>query len=83
MGIVGRDYQPLQNREAFRWFQPFLESPLQPVSFVHNTVAVHSFSPKNSYDPATSPCGEICETEEMKEGLSTFLEKHQPKFSDR
>jgi len=24
LGIVGRDYTPLQNREAFEWFQPFL-----------------------------------------------------------
>lgn len=26
MGIVGKDYSPLQNREAFNWFQPFLEA---------------------------------------------------------
>lgn len=26
LGIVGPDYTPLQNRDAFRWFQPFLES---------------------------------------------------------
>jgi len=26
LGIVGKDYQALQNRDAFRWFQPFLES---------------------------------------------------------
>ena len=25
LGIVGKDYRPLQNRDAFRWFQPFLE----------------------------------------------------------
>jgi len=25
LGIVGKDYKPLQNRDAFRWFQPFLE----------------------------------------------------------
>jgi len=26
LGIVGPDYTPLQNREAFQWFQPFLDS---------------------------------------------------------
>ena len=26
LGIVGRDYTPLQNREAFSWFQPFLDT---------------------------------------------------------
>lgn len=26
LGIVGKDYRPLQNREAFKWFQPFLEA---------------------------------------------------------
>ena len=26
LGLVGKDYRPLQNRDAFRWFQPFLES---------------------------------------------------------
>lgn len=26
LGIVGRDYEPLQNIDAFKWFQPFLES---------------------------------------------------------
>lgn len=26
LGIVGSDYKPLQNRDAFKWFQPFLES---------------------------------------------------------
>jgi phage/plasmid-like protein (TIGR03299 family) len=26
LGIVGKDYQALQNRDAFKWFQPFLES---------------------------------------------------------
>ena len=26
LGIVGKDYRPLQNRDAFKWFQPFLES---------------------------------------------------------
>ena len=26
LGIVGRGYEPLQNRDAFKWFQPFLES---------------------------------------------------------
>ena len=26
LGIVGKGYQPLQNIEAFRWFQPFLDS---------------------------------------------------------
>lgn len=26
LGIVGKDYQALQNRDAFRWFQPFLDS---------------------------------------------------------
>jgi phage/plasmid-like protein (TIGR03299 family) len=25
LGIVGKDYRPLQNKDAFRWFQPFLE----------------------------------------------------------
>jgi len=25
LGIVGKDYQTLQNRDAFKWFQPFLE----------------------------------------------------------
>jgi phage/plasmid-like protein (TIGR03299 family) len=25
LGIVGKDYRPLQNRDAFKWFQPFLE----------------------------------------------------------
>jgi len=25
LGIVGKNYKPLQNRDAFRWFQPFLE----------------------------------------------------------
>ena len=25
LGVVGRDYCPLQNRDAFGWFQPFLE----------------------------------------------------------
>ena len=25
LGIVGGNYKPLQNRDAFRWFQPFLE----------------------------------------------------------
>jgi phage/plasmid-like protein (TIGR03299 family) len=25
-GIVGADYQPLQNRDAFRWFQTFLDA---------------------------------------------------------
>ena len=25
LGIVGKGYRPLQNRDAFRWFQPFLE----------------------------------------------------------
>jgi hypothetical protein len=26
LGLVGNDYQPLQNIEAFRWFQPFLDN---------------------------------------------------------
>jgi len=26
LGVVGKGYQPLQNMEAFRWFQPFLDS---------------------------------------------------------
>lgn len=26
LGIVGPDYTPLQNRDAFQWFQPFLDS---------------------------------------------------------
>lgn len=26
LGIVGPDYVPLQNRDAFQWFQPFLDS---------------------------------------------------------
>ena len=26
LGIVGKDYQAFQNRDAFKWFQPFLES---------------------------------------------------------
>jgi phage/plasmid-like protein (TIGR03299 family) len=26
LGIVGRDYTPLQNSEAFSWFQPFLDT---------------------------------------------------------
>jgi len=26
LGIVGQDYTPLQNEEAFAWFQPFLDS---------------------------------------------------------
>lgn len=26
LGIVGRDYRPLQNQDAFKWFQPFLDS---------------------------------------------------------
>jgi len=26
LGIVGNDYHVLQNRDAFRWFQPFLDS---------------------------------------------------------
>ena len=26
LGIVGKDYHALQNRDAFKWFQPFLES---------------------------------------------------------
>ena len=26
LGIVGPDYVPLQNRDAFKWFQPFLDS---------------------------------------------------------
>lgn len=26
LGIVGKDYRPLQNLEAFKWFQPFLEA---------------------------------------------------------
>lgn len=26
LGIVGSDYKPLQNKDAFKWFQPFLES---------------------------------------------------------
>lgn len=26
LGIVGRDYTPLQNGEAFSWFQPFLDT---------------------------------------------------------
>ena len=25
LGVVGPDYVPLQNREAFQWFQPFIE----------------------------------------------------------
>jgi len=25
LGIVGKNYHPLQNRDAFKWFQPFLE----------------------------------------------------------
>lgn len=25
LGVVGADYTPLQNREAFNWFQPFLD----------------------------------------------------------
>jgi phage/plasmid-like protein (TIGR03299 family) len=25
LGVVGKDYQPLQNLDAFKWFQPFLE----------------------------------------------------------
>ena len=26
LGIVGKNYHPLQNRDAFKWFQPFLDS---------------------------------------------------------
>lgn len=26
LGIVGADYMPLQNRDAFKWFQPFLDN---------------------------------------------------------
>ena len=26
LGLVGKDYRPLQNIDAFKWFQPFLES---------------------------------------------------------
>ncbi len=26
LGVVGKDYEPLQNLDAFNWFQPFLES---------------------------------------------------------
>ena len=26
LGVVGTNYRPLQNREAFRWFQPLLDS---------------------------------------------------------
>lgn len=26
LGMVGKGYRPLQNIEAFRWFQPFLDS---------------------------------------------------------
>ncbi len=26
LGIVGKDYKPLQNNDAFAWFQPFLDS---------------------------------------------------------
>ncbi len=26
LGIVGPDYTPLQNKEAFKWFQPFLDT---------------------------------------------------------
>jgi phage/plasmid-like protein (TIGR03299 family) len=25
LGVVGKDYRPLQNLDAFKWFQPFLE----------------------------------------------------------
>jgi phage/plasmid-like protein (TIGR03299 family) len=28
LGVVGRDYEPLQNSEAFEWFQPFLDEEL-------------------------------------------------------
>src|SRR3954451_10678783 len=28
LGVVGRQYQPLQNREVFAWFQPFLDAGL-------------------------------------------------------
>lgn len=28
LGVVGRGYQPLQNRDAFAWFQPFLDASL-------------------------------------------------------
>jgi phage/plasmid-like protein (TIGR03299 family) len=26
LGIVGKDYKPLQNKDAFTWFQPFLDA---------------------------------------------------------
>ena len=26
LGIVGPDYVPLQNKDAFEWFQPFLDT---------------------------------------------------------
>ena len=28
LGVVGKDYEPLQNVEAFEWFQPFLDQGL-------------------------------------------------------
>src|SRR3989442_11166098 len=28
LGVVGLGYQPLQNRDAFAWFQPFLDAGL-------------------------------------------------------
>lgn len=28
LGVVGENYQPLQNSEAFKWFQPFIDSGL-------------------------------------------------------
>lgn len=63
LGVVGKDYEPLQNKDAFKWFEPFLENEeatIETAGSLRNGARIWILAKINSEPMTVTKEDEVC-----------------------
>ena len=67
LGVVGQSYHPLQNTEAFEWFEPFLENDFATLELEPARKTWNMYNAVNSY-----LCHDRCRNAELRQNSIWF-----------